>query len=177
MPRKRKQGLLLRTQDDTFRSDLYYRLNVVRLTLPPLAERKEDIPLLVEHFVGRLEKLRSKGVTGISEEAVAVVMRHDWPGNIRELENAIEHAFVLCRGGEIRPEHLPGHVIPDGEKLSSVPRTIEEMEKQFISEALVRNRGRRMATAAELGIDKGTLRRKIKRLGIEVPKGVGRKGA
>jgi PAS domain S-box-containing protein len=156
-----------------FREDLYYRLNVVRLALPPLAERKEDIPLLVDHVVGRLERLRCRGVTGVSDDALAVLMRHDWPGNIRELENAIEHAFVLCRGGEIKPAHFPSHVLPEGDTLTIGSGTLKEMEKQFITEALIRNRGRRMATAAELGIDKGTLRRKIERLSIDVPKGTG----
>jgi len=156
-------------QEGTFREDLYYRLNVVRLTLPPLNERKEDIPLLVDHFLARLETLRRKGITAVSDHALEVLMRHDWPGNIRELENAIEHAYVLCRDEEIRPEHLPGHLAPASGKASTAPRTLRELEKDFITEALIRNQGRRLATAAELGIDKGTLRRRIQRLGIQIP--------
>ncbi len=154
-----------------FREDLYYRLNVVRLVLPPLAARKEDIPLLVGHFVSHFETLGSKGITGVSDDALAILMRHDWPGNIRELQNAIEHAFVLCRGDQIRPEHLPGQLLPEAARKVIGPKTLREMEKEFIAEALIRNRGRRMATAAELGIDKGTLRRKVDRYGIDVPRG------
>jgi PAS domain S-box-containing protein len=162
-------------EDGTLRRDLYYRLNVVRLTLPPLAERKEDIPLLVDHFLARLETLRGKGVSGVSEQAMALLLRHDWPGNIRELENAVEHAHVLCRGGEIRPEHLPAHLLPEDSAASAGPRTLREVERDAIREALARNGGHRAATAEELGIDRGTLRRKIRRLGIEVPgEGAGR---
>jgi len=164
-------------KEGAFREDLYYRLNVVRLTLPPLAERKEDIPLLVEHFVRHFEALRNKGITGVSDETLAVLMRHDWPGNIRELENAIEHAFVLCRRGDIQIVHLPGHLVPESTARFITPRTLQEMEAEFIKEALIRNRGRRMATAAELGIDKGTLRRKVEKFGIDVPKTDDRAGA
>jgi len=160
-----------------FREDLYYRLNVVRLVLPPLAARKEDIPLLVEHFLGRLETLRSKGITGFSDDALAALIRHDWPGNIRELQNAVEHAFVLCRGDQIRPEHLPRQLVPEAAPKAIGPKTLREMEKEFIREALARNRGRRMATAAELGIDKGTLRRKIERYGIDIPRAPSSQGA
>ena len=152
-----------------FREDLYYRINVVRLVLPPLSERKEDIPLLVDHFAARLETLRGKGVTGVSDYALALLMRHNWPGNIRELENAVEHAYVLCRAGDIQPEHLPAPILPTAASALIGPKALRDIEKEFITEALIRNGGRRMATAAELGIDKGTLRRKIKKLGIDVP--------
>jgi len=155
-----------------FREDLYYRLNVVCLRLPPLAQRKADIPLLVARFMRRLETLRSKGITGVSDEALAALMRDDWPGNIRELENAIEHAYVLCHGGEIQTVHLPGHLLPAPAARSGAARTLREMEAELIREALVRKRGQRIATAAELGIGKGTLRQKIQRLGIEVPPGL-----
>jgi len=157
-----------------FREDLYYRLNVVRLVLPPLAERKEDIPLLVDHFLERLETVRGKGISGVSDGAVAALVRHDWPGNIRELENAIEHAYVLCRDGEIRPEHLPGHLLPESARKRLGPKTLREMEQEAVSEALIRNRGSRRAAAAELGIDRGTLRRKMKQMGIAAPKAGGR---
>ena len=153
----------------TFREDFYYRVNVVHLTLPPLAARKEDIPLLVEHFIARFKTLRTKRITGISDEALAALMQHDWPGNIRELENALEHAYVLCKGAEILPSHLPEHLARRAERTPGGPRTLREMEAGFIAEALMRNRGRRLATAAELGIDRGTLRRKIDKLGIKGP--------
>jgi PAS domain S-box-containing protein len=154
--------------EGTFREDLYYRVNVIRLRLPALSERREDIPLLAEHFLRRLETLRDKRTGGISDEAMAVLVGRDWPGNVRELENAIEHAFVLCRGGEIRPEHLPGGIGSGAEVPTAGPRTLAEMEAEFVRQALIRNRGRRMATARELEIDKGTLRRKIRKYGIEI---------
>ena len=137
---------------------------MVKLELPPLAQRKEDISLLAEHFIARLNKLRNKDILGLSHETLAIFMRHDWPGNIRELENVIEYAFILCREGLIQPSCLP-------EQLKSQPcempplqgLTLEDMEKRAIWEALERNQWRRMATARELGIDKNTLRRKMKR--------------
>ncbi len=157
------------TEADEFREDLFYRIQVFRLKLPPLRERKEDIPMLADHFMTRLNSLRGKDITGLSREALAAFMEHDWPGNIRELENALEHAFILCRGGLIQPDHLPdsirggsrtGDVIPAG-------ATLAEIEERVIREALARNRGRRLATARELGINKTTLWRKLKRLGLD----------
>lgn len=154
--------------EGSFRKDLYYRINVVKLELPKLQERKEDIPLLADHFIAKLNKLKDKNVLGLSHEALATFMRHDWPGNIRELENAIEHAFILCRGGLIEPkclpEHFQGHgcAIPDFQGM-----TLQDIERRAIWEALERNQWRRMATARELSIDKNTLRRKIKRLNIQ----------
>jgi PAS domain S-box-containing protein len=151
-----------------FRKDLFYRINVVRLSLPRLAERKEDIPLLSDHFIHHFNRLRDKNIHGLSHESLAVFMHYDWPGNIRELENAIEYAFILCREGLIRPEHLPDHlrrhsapVPPESDGL-----TLRDVETRAVWEALERNEWRRMATARELGIDKNTLRRKMKRFGL-----------
>ncbi len=155
----------------TFRSDLYYRINVVQLTLPRLADRTEDIPLLCEHFIARFNRLQSKKILGLSYEALAIFMRHDWPGNIRELENAIEHAFILCPQGLIQPEHLPEHLWREAGSGSAATSSLslKEQEKRFLVEALERHGWRRMATARELGIDKNTLRRKIKRYGLAPP--------
>ena len=154
-----------------FRDDLYYRINVIKLSLPPLGERKEDIPLLVDHFVQRFNHLSGKMILGLSQEAMAALMLHDWPGNVRELENAVEHAFVLCTEELIHLRHLPTHLVP-ADRSVVVPGglTLKEAEKRTIQEALQRNEWKRVATARELGIDKNTLRRKIKRLGITVPK-------
>lgn len=151
-----------------FRQDLYYRVNVVKLSLPPLRERMEDIPLLVDHFITRFNRLRGKDITGVSPEVLNILMRHDFPGNVRELENTIEHSFVLCRGGLIYPEHLPDYLLPTKARVSS-PITLSELEAQFIIDALRRHNWNRIATAKELGIHKTTLWRKIKRLGIELP--------
>lgn len=156
-----------------FRRDLYYRINVIRLSIPPLRERKEDIPLLVEHFVARFNRLREKDVSGAAPEALSILMNHDYPGNVRELENVIEHAFVTCRAGLIGPGHLPGYLeASTGRREDSrgEPATLEELEAEFLIDALRRNGWNRAATARDLGIHKTTLWRRIKRLGIVAPR-------
>lgn len=163
--------------DGSFREDLFYRINVIRLELPSLRERREDIPLLVDHFIGRFNRLQGKDVVGVSDEVLAVLMKHDYPGNARELENIIERAFVLCRGGMIGLEHLPPELGP--EEVSSSPSTatgitLRELESLHIADALRRNGGNRKAAAEELGIHPSTLFRKIKDLGIEAPNTDGR---
>lgn len=157
-------------KEGKFRQDLYYRINVVRITLPPLSQRREDIPLLVRHFIDRFRKLRSKEVTGISPEALAILMHHDFPGNIRELENAIEHAFVLCTGDTIQRDCLPDNLRP-GKSEAPPPAgsRLEEVEAAFIRQVLERNDWNRQRTAQDLGIHKTTLWRKMQRLGITHP--------
>ncbi len=151
-----------------FREDLYFRIHVVRLVLPKLSERKEDIPLLVDHFMERFNTLTGKSIAGITQEAMAALALYDWPGNVRELENAIEHAFVLCRDGLIAMPHLPEHVRPRKDASGDSPvRGLRDNEKQVILNALIRNHWRAMATARELKIDKNTLRRKIRRFGLQ----------
>lgn len=160
-----KQGL--------FREDLYYRVNVVRLELPPLRRRKEDIPLLADQFICRFNRLQQKSVKGISSEALSLLMAHDWPGNIRELQNAVERAFILCNEGFIGIEHLPGELTAAGSQTngkSNVRTAHEILDAQAIRSALERNDYNRMAAARELGIHKTTIYRKIKRLGIKLPK-------
>jgi len=159
-------------RNGTFRQDLYYRINVVRVHIPPLRERRGDIPLLVDHFIERFNHLKNKAVSGVSPDVAALLMGHDFPGNVRELENVIEHAFVLCRGGVIHVRHLPPYLHPhDRAAADSEPgsKSLDELEARFIAEALRRNHGNRQATAAELGMHKTTLWRKIKRLGIGLP--------
>ncbi len=157
-------------KEGIFRDDLYYRLNVVKIVLPPLRDRKEDVPLLAELFIDRLNNIQGKDVSGISEETLTDLMHHSWPGNVRELQNVIEHAFILCRSGLIRTEHLPDGIAASGAKRKSHPaRTLAESEAGFIEEALVRNNYRRLATARELDINKTTLWRKIKKRGIKSP--------
>ncbi len=155
-------------KENEFRDDLFYRINVIKLSLPPLAKRREDIPLLVEHFVKRYNYSTGKNIIGLTQEAMASLMLHDWPGNIRELENTIEHAFVLCKGDLIDGYYLPEYIQPAVEAPVVVPgMSLKDIEKLAISEALKRNSGKRMITARELGIDKNTLRRKIKRFGLD----------
>jgi len=157
-------------KEGKFREDLYFRIDIIKLSLPPLSERKEDIPLLADHFVERFKHLTGKKNVGLSQKAVAALMLYDWPGNVRELENAIEHAFVLCRDDLIRMHNLPDRIVPQNDSmLVSTGLTLKEIEKHSIQQALQRNQWKRMATARELGIDKNTLRRKINRFGIATP--------
>jgi len=150
-----------------FREDLFYRIRVFALSLPPLRERREDIPLLAQNFIDRLNRLRGKDISGLSREALADLMNYDWPGNIRELQNAIEHAFILCHGGLIQPQHLPSPLHEACIGADGIPAglTLAEVENRMIKEALARNNGQKLAAARELGIDKTTLWRKIKRIG------------
>ena len=150
-----------------FREDLYFRIDIIKLSLPTLSERKEDIPLLVEHFVERFNHLSGRKILGVTQEAKAALMLYDWPGNVRELENAMEHAFVLCRGELIQLQHLPERILPrNGALIVPTGLTLKETEKHAIEQALQRNQWKKVATARELGIDKNTLRRKIKLFGI-----------
>jgi PAS domain S-box-containing protein len=160
-----------------FRRDLFYRVNVVRMDLPPLRDRKEDIPTLVKHFISRLNRLGGKSVTEISHEALALLISHDYPGNIRELENIIEHAFVLCPEGRIEPDCLPNifkDTILKPSTHSTMDAALQSVEAQVIMDALRRNQYNRLKAARDLGIHKSTLFRKIKILGIDLPKIDGR---
>lgn len=149
-----------------FRDDLYYRLNVITITLPALQERTEDIPILIKHFIRRFNILKGKNIEGVSDEVMNVLMAHDYPGNIRELENIIEHAFVLCKESYIQLTHLPAHF-----RKREIPfektMTLEEFEKLYISITLEKNDWNRNKTADELGIDKSTLWRKIKKYDLK----------
>jgi len=154
-----------------FRSDFYYRINVMRVHLPALRERTEDIPLLVDHFIDRFNRLNQKNVPGLSPPALSLVLNHDYPGNVRELENIIEHASVLCAGGIIRPQHLPEYLRAKGPVPAvEIAGTLAEMETLFLIGALKRNNWSRKETAAEIGIDPSTLYRKMKKLGLKPPR-------
>jgi PAS domain S-box-containing protein len=161
----------------TFREDLYYRIRVIHLQLPTLRQRREDIPLLVDHLVGRFNRLQGKNVVGVSDEVMACLMAHEFPGNVRELENIIEQAFVLCTGGLIDLGHLPPELRPLGTLGVSEDEsmTLFTMEKHLIVLALNRHKGNRRMTAAHLGIDTSTLFRKIKAFHIETPEADGRR--
>jgi len=168
-----------RVKSGAFRQDLYYRVKVVKLELPPLRERREDIPLLVQHFISVFNAVQSKRVTGVSADVMGLLSAHDYPGNVRELQNIIEHAFVLRSEGNIEIEHLPPELVP-----VSLPRargrgmaeTLEALQTQVIREAVQRNRGNRLAAARELGMHKSTFFRKVRLLGIELPERDGRAG-
>jgi PAS domain S-box-containing protein len=164
-------------QKGVFREDLFYRINVFRVDLLPLRDRREDIPLLIDHFISRFNRIQNKDVAGVSDEVLNVLMRWDFPGNARELENAIEHAFVLCRSGLIELRHLPQEILESSGLPTMEVRagaTLRSIEGLHIADALRRHEGSRKAAAAELGIHPTTLRRKIKDLGIDVPERDGR---
>jgi PAS domain S-box-containing protein len=156
-------------RDGVFREDLYYRLNIFELRLPPLRERMEDVPLLVDHFIRRLSALQDKGIRGIAPKALRVLMDYEFPGNVRELQNAVEHAFVLSPGTLIRVEYLPENIRGAKDPDLIEGTTLKDQEKHFILKALARNGYDRIATARELGIHKATLYRKIQKFGIELP--------
>ena len=151
-----------------FREDLYFRINVMKLSLPPLTERKEDIPLLVNHFIKRFNHEKGLKIMGLTHEAMAALMLYNWPGNIRELENAIEHAFVLCKKEMIDLQLLPDKILSEiNVTFTGSCTTLKEIEKKAILQALYRNEWKQSITAKELGINKNTLRRKMIRYGIE----------
>lgn len=173
------QDLSGMVEKEKFRQDLFYRINVIRLVLPPLRERMEDIPLLIERFVARMNRLSGKSISGIDRDALEILMAHNFPGNIRELENIVEHAFILCTDGFIRPQHLPGnlaeHVLHhDGS--DTLNKTLKAAETHSILESLRRNNYNRQAAARELGMHKSTLYRKMKKLGIKLSGTDGRSG-
>jgi PAS domain S-box-containing protein len=165
-----------RVQEGKFREDLFFRINVVRLVLPRLQERREDISLLAEHFVDHFNRLKGKELAGLSEAAMAILLAHDYPGNVRELENIIEHAFVLCPSGLIEPAHLPPALLEKVEGLvpAAASISLRDMEVRLINEALRIHGGNRLAAARALGIHPATLFRKAKTLGIALPEADGR---
>ncbi len=163
-------------QTGKFRDDLYYRIRVVHLTLPALNQRREDIPLLIDYMVAKFNRLQGKNIAGISRDAMARLMEYDYPGNVRELENIIEQAFVLCKGGMIELHHLPPELRPAVHETSRGlgPMSIDAMEKHLIIETLQRHGGNRTEAAQDLGIDMSTLYRKIKYFKVDVPDRDGR---
>jgi PAS domain S-box-containing protein len=172
------QDLIGLVQQKIFREDLYYRVNVVRIELPPLRRRKEDLPLLVEHFITRFNRLQNKAVPGVATEALSLLMAYDWPGNIRELENVIERAFILCGDGRIETAHLPSELTARGRVTDIAETDIRSardiLYAQAIRAALERNGFNRLAAARELGIHKTTLFRRMRQLGITLPEKDGR---
>jgi two-component system NtrC family response regulator len=157
-----------------FREDLYYRLNVISILLPPLRERKEDIPLLIDHFLKKYSELNQKKIQDLSKEARILLLRHSYPGNVRELENLIERAVVLCRGEVITTQDLPFH-LQEGPsekqwevsgKTKTLPDSLEEIERDLIVKALHQHQGVQTRAAESLGISERVLRYKIKKYGI-----------
>lgn len=167
-------------QKGTFREDLYYRFNVVTITLPPLRERKEDIPPLVEHFLKKYSRENNKAVVSVTKEAKDLLINHNYPGNIRELENIIERAVVLCRGDTITRQDLPLNLQESEVEESldrarksgrSLPETLEEIERHRIAQALQKSGGVQTRAAEELGISERVLRYKMKKYKISEKNG------
>ena len=151
-----------------FREDLFYRLNVIRIHLPPLRERKEDIPLLVDHFVRTHAELEKKKIKGITDDAMKALLKYTLPGNVRELENIIERAVVLARGEYITKDELPVSLVTNNKQVRSgkLHETIARAEKEMIVEALNRTDGNQQRAAVELGISERVLRYKMKKYSI-----------
>jgi two-component system, NtrC family, response regulator AtoC len=159
-------------REGKFRDDLFYRLDVVPIHLPPLRERREDIPLLINAFVQEYARQNQKKITGLSADATDALQRYEWPGNVRELRAAIEHAVALCRGERIGVRDLPARVLgrahlasgpsPTGASDSPASLNLETMEKNFIKQALALTEGNVTEAAKLLGISRRTLHRKIK---------------
>jgi DNA-binding NtrC family response regulator len=161
-------------QKGLFREDLYYRLNVISITLPPLRERREDIPLLIDYFLKKYSKENQKSITDISKEARTLLLRYPYPGNVRELENLIERAVVLCRGEVITTQDLPFHLkeerseklLESPKKEKSLPESLEEIERDSILKALHQHQGVQTKAAESLGISERVLRYKMKKYRI-----------
>jgi len=158
-------------RDGSFREDLYYRLNVVTIELPPLRERREDIPLLVEKFVARFAAEAGRTIEGVSREALDQLVRYTYPGNVRELENIVQRAVVLARGPRITTADLPLHVgAPPGEGRGEGTTFVERVaafERRLILEALERAQGVQTRAARELGMSERHLRYKLKKYGLD----------
>ncbi|MBW1810510.1 MAG: sigma 54-interacting transcriptional regulator [Deltaproteobacteria bacterium] len=156
-----------------FRQDLYYRLNIVLIKLPPLNERKEDTTLLAEHFIERFNTLQGRRITGCSERVLSALMRYPFPGNIRELENAIEHAFVVCIDNTIQMDDLPAHILDhlsiDEHKSSAKRLPLEDAAAETIRTVLESNNYNRTRAARVLGVSRNTLWRKMKKYKISAP--------
>jgi transcriptional regulator with PAS, ATPase and Fis domain len=165
--------------DGRFRRDLFYRINVINIDLPPLRSRASDIPLLAQHFLQRICEETGKRVEGFTEQAVAALQTYAWPGNVRELQNVIERAVLLGKSSIITLEDLPtdfggpAPVVSPPRQGRTLKEALEGPERQIILDSLRRNNWNRNATAEQLGINRTTLYKKMKRLGLEPTTSVG----
>ena len=164
-----KEDLAELVQQGRFRDDLYFRLDVVKIELPPLEERRDDIPLLVEHFIDKFNRKMGRAIRHVANEVMVELMKFDYPGNIRQLENIIEHAFVMCRDEIIEMQHLPSEFLlakPKTTEFSHNQPLLDSAERQAILEILEKNNWNKVATARELGLHRSTLWRKMKKYGL-----------
>jgi DNA-binding NtrC family response regulator len=156
-------------QQGRFRKDLYYRLKVIDIEMPPLRERREDIPILVQHFIHKFSKGLKKGVSGVSEDAFKILVSYSWPGNVRELENIIQRAITLSQYEVILPDDLPASIMQKTdeklfEKAMEEKFTLDQLEKEYIKKILVETGGNKSKAAERLGLDRKTLYRKLEEL-------------
>ncbi|MBF0496550.1 MAG: sigma 54-interacting transcriptional regulator [Deltaproteobacteria bacterium] len=154
----------------TFREDLFYRLNVARMFIPPLRDRREDIPLLADYFIDRFNRSKNRSIESLTPESLNLLMAYQFPGNVRELLNIIEYAFILCRNQMIQPEHLPPEVQQVDSCYQATPGepsgSLRAKEQELMLQALKRHRNNRAATARELGLSRTTLWRRMKLAGL-----------
>jgi PAS domain S-box-containing protein len=164
-----KENLSDLVEKDAFRDDLYFRLNVVKLIIPPLRERREDIPLLIEHFIKKFNLKMGRIINGVSNDVLELLMYHDFPGNVRQLENIIEHTFVMCRGDKIQLQHLPPEIRQNKfylQRPSHDTTPLQDAERQKILEALEKHNWNKVETAKELGVHRATLYRKMEKYSL-----------
>jgi two-component system response regulator HydG len=157
-------------REKRFREDLFYRLNVVPVTLPPLRERREDIPLLADHFLSEIAERNGKLIRGFSPQAMDLLVRNKWKGNVRELENVVERAVIMARGDVIQPGDLPGHITDEGnaQPAGIIPgRPLSDLEREAILSTLEMTGGNRTESAKLLGISRRTLQYKLKEFKIQ----------
>ena len=163
-------------EEGRFREDLYYRIGVIPIYLPPIRERREDIPLLIETFINRIRLKTDKPITGMSKEALDLLFHYDWPGNVRELINVIEYSFVLCHEGEIMPNHLPARVTGKEPRVTpkgrATKRQSDDEERKRILQALESSGGNQSEAAKILGISRVTLWKRLKAFDIQVDRKV-----
>ena len=153
------------TAEEKFREDLYYRINVFSITLPPLRERREDIPLLADYFLKKFVRTMNRRITGIAKSAIQLLVDYDWPGNVRELQNAMERAVLVCKTSEIDPLDLPVRVSDSGN--ATVAKSLADVEQQHIKRILEESGWNVYRAAHLLEIDRVTLYNKIKKYGFK----------
>jgi DNA-binding NtrC family response regulator len=162
--------LMQRVKEGRFREDLFYRLNVIEIHMPPLRERRDDIPILIKHYLAMFSREAGKNILDIDYEATKAMLAYDWPGNIRELRNTLERAVVLTEGETVTLDDLPDKfraIDVEGISLSSLRQALDDFEREYIRRSLTENKGNKESTAVKLGIDLATLYRKLKKLKVE----------
>jgi transcriptional regulator with PAS, ATPase and Fis domain len=148
---------------DLFREDLLYRINSILITAPPLRQRREDIPIITSHYLKKISHINSKDIRRISPEALEVIVNYSWPGNVRQLINALEHSAITCKGDTVEAADLPDYVFHE----KKVEEKGQDLDRQQLVAALEKNKGNRTLTAKQLGISRVTLWKRLKEAGIE----------